>query len=389
MENHRRHVILWTILRPLVRLIVLLRFNFRSKLCSPDGPFILVCNHVTDLDPLLIGCGFRTQMYFLASEHIMRQGFVSKLLQWGLSPITRQKGGSAAGAVKAMLRVVKEGGNIAFFPEGNRTWDGVTQSFPESTGKLIRSSGASLITYKLSGAYFASPRWSGNSARKGRTKGEIVHIYSPEELRSMTVAEINRAIADDIHEDAYESAKHKACVYNGRDLAEHLETFLFICPKCGKLHSLESKGDRFSCTGCGASARYASTGFFVENKFPFDNVRDWGLWQSGKICEICASSGKNPIFTDNGLQLLRIDSGKSSESLGYGDISLYRDRLELPANISIPISDISGMSLRGATDLYIGTVNGSCFELKADNVCCTKKYLEACIALGCPVSYGI
>ncbi|MCQ2557771.1 MAG: hypothetical protein MJ135_01505, partial [Oscillospiraceae bacterium] len=54
----------------------------------------------------------------------------------------------------------------------------------------------------------------------------------------------------------------------------------------------------------------------------------------------------------------------------------------LPGGITLPISEIVGMSLRGATDLYIGTLNGNHFQLKTAKVRNTVKYVEACRFLG-------
>ena len=67
MEHQKRHRAVWRIFRPLVRLILLIRFNYRCSAVSTEGPTVVVCNHVTDWDPLLVGAAFRRQMYFLAS----------------------------------------------------------------------------------------------------------------------------------------------------------------------------------------------------------------------------------------------------------------------------------------------------------------------------------
>ena len=151
MEHSKRHRIVWKLLRPVARLLLKCKFNYSSPVYAPKGPFIVLCNHVTDWDPIFVGAAFKEQMYFVTSEHLLRLGFVSKLIMWLQAPIARQKGGSAAGAVKAMLRAMKEGHNIGLFPEGNRTWDGVTRDFPASTGKLVRSCGGTLVTFRLSG----------------------------------------------------------------------------------------------------------------------------------------------------------------------------------------------------------------------------------------------
>ena len=250
MEHQMRHRFIWRFFRPLVRLILFFRFNYRCRTSSIRGPYIVVCNHVTDWDPLLVGAAFRRQMYFLASEHIMRLGFVSRLLDWLVHPIVRQKGGSAAGAVKEMLRALKAGCSVAFFPEGNRSWDGVTRDFPASTGKLVKAGGVSLVTFRLRGGYLSSPRWSGDTARRGELRGELVKVYTPEELKGMSALQINAAIARDIHVDAYEDQRSRPVLYRGKRLAENLETLLFICPKCFARGTLRSEDDRFVCGRC-------------------------------------------------------------------------------------------------------------------------------------------
>ncbi|MBR0207889.1 MAG: 1-acyl-sn-glycerol-3-phosphate acyltransferase [Oscillospiraceae bacterium] len=390
MEHQTRHRVVWRLLRPLARLIVWLRFAYRSRTVAPKGPCIVVSNHVTDWDPLLVGAAFRHQMYFLASEHIMRLGFVSRLLDWLMHPIVRQKGGSAAGAVKEMLRVLKSGGSVALFPEGNRTWDGVTRDFPSSTGKLVKTCGASLVTFRLRGGYLSSPRWSGDSVRRGELRGELVKIYTPEELKGMSVTQINAAIARDIHVDAFEDQRSRPVLYRGRRLAENLETLLFLCPKCFSVGTLRSEDDRFFCGRCGFETRYSLTGAFVGGDAPFPDVRSWNRWQDKRIEKLCAEAKDGEaIFSDEGLELYSVQTGRSSELIDRGAITLYRDHLELPGGISLPVGEITGMSLRGPTDLYIGSANGSSFLLRTHLALCTHKYLSACVFLGSPVGVGV
>ena len=57
--------------------------------------------------------------------------------------------------------------------------------------------------------------------------------------------------------------------------------------------------------------------------------------------------------------------------------------------MSVPIGQITGMSLRGPTDLYVGTANGSNFLLRTHLALCTHKYLTACALLGSPVGTGV
>lgn len=388
MEHHGRHVKVWTILRPIVEFVVWILFNCKTKKYSPEGPCLVLANHVTDYDPLIVGASFRRQMYFVTSEHLMRQGFISRVLDWLFSPITRQKGGSAAGTVKAILRHLKAGCNVCFFPEGNRTWDGVTRAFPESTGKLARSGGCTLITYRIRGGYFSSPRWSGSRLRRGRLRGEVVGSYSPEQLRAMSPAQINELIARDLYVDAYADQQAEPVKFKGSRRAENLETLLFICPKCGEMHKMQSRGSRFFCTACGMESEYGEDGFFRGGELPFDSVRDWNAWQEERIAELCQSAGDEPIFTDSDMELNSVTSAKGKEPLGKGELRLYADRLELPGGLTLKKEEISGMSMLGAGVLHIGSGEQH-YELRSEKVRCTVKYLSACGCLGCAVGVGV
>ena len=381
IKYHAHYKREWAFLHPLATLIARLFLCFRAKIESPPGPFLLLSNHLTDQDPILLGSAFRPQMYFVASEHILRKGFISRLLEFIFSPIARQKGGNAASTVKGIIRTLRSGCNVALFPEGNRTWDGITGPIPTATAKLARSSGAYLVTYRMKGGYLTSPRWGGSRIRKGRMTGSIVGVYSPEELKAMSSDEVYKVICRDLYEDAWETQREEPVNYVGKDPAEHLETFLFACPECGSLHSLKSKGDRISCIECGASSRYLDTGL-LEGDFRFSTIPEWSRWQDGLIDGIIAESSDEPVFSDDGVELQEISSAKEGKKLGRGRVTLFRDRLELPGGIVIPGSEISGMSIRGANECFVGTSDGRSFQLDPEGNICMQKYVVACRKLG-------
>lgn len=389
MEHNKRHSFIWRFLRPLVKLIVWIKFNFKAKDVDVEGPYIVLCNHVTDWDPLLLGTAFKKQMYFVASEHILRLGFVSKLLVWLVDPIARQKGGSAAGTVKAVMRTVKGGCNVAIFPEGNRSWDGLTRDFPASTGKLIRSCGCTLVTYRLKGGYFSSPRWAGARVHRGRMSGEVAGIYTAEELKAMKVDEINALIARDLAVDAYAEQREEMIAYKGNAIAEDLETLLFTCPKCGAMHKMVSRGDMFRCESCGMETRFTPTGFFEGGELPFDDVCSWNRWQDGQLRAFLDGAGDELLFSDDEIELFDVQTAKGSTDLGCGSVELYRGRMVLPTGITVNLNDISGMALQGNIKLFLSTADGRHFLLHPKARRCTLKYLTACGMLGAAVGYGV
>ena len=71
MEDHakqpdprKRHVFIWKMMRPLARFIAWVKFGFRAVPADVKGPFLLVSNHVTNWDPILVGGSFREQIYY-------------------------------------------------------------------------------------------------------------------------------------------------------------------------------------------------------------------------------------------------------------------------------------------------------------------------------------
>ncbi|MDO4573533.1 MAG: hypothetical protein Q4C13_09195, partial [Clostridia bacterium] len=285
-------------------------------------------------------------------------------------------------------RHLKDGHSVCLYPEGNRSWDGVTRPITPATGKMAKISGAKLVTYRSEGVYFSNPRWSGGSIRRGRTRGGVAGVYTPEYLSSLTAAQVQEIIERDLYENAYERQRAQPVKFRGRRLAEHLETLLFICPHCRAQDKLRSEGDYFICDGCGTRLRYTPEGFFVGENLVFDSVLDWHIWQEGRIRELCLSAGEAPIFHDRGMELYSVAFTEDAEFITSGSLRLYRDRLELPGGRSIALSELSGMALMGPQELYF-SAGGKSFIIKGRGLRCLSRYLSACKLFDSSVQYGI
>ena len=387
-DPHKRHRFIWKALRPLMKLITWAVLGYRAHPSGVQGPFLLLSNHITDWDPLLVGCSFSQQFYFVTSEHLLRSKPFGKLITWLQDPIPRQKGGSAAGTVLAVMRRLRAGDSVAIFPEGNRTWDGVTRPMLPSIGKLARSSGVKLVTYRMEGGYFTSPRWAGGAIHRGRMRGRVVRVYSPETLKAMTPEEINEIIRQDLYEDAYARQRKNPIIYRSRRRAEYIERLLFICPKCGEMHTLRSKGDLVRCRKCEFTFRYLPTGFLTGRGLPCDNLRDLSRRQDEEIARLCAEAGaERPIFTDDDMRTDQVEFSRGTTFLAKGELKLFSDRLELPG-VTVPLTQLTGMSLVGPQDLYVGS-GGHSYLVRSDHVRCLVKYLTACSRLNPETAYGV
>ena len=99
-----------------------------------------------------------------------------------------------------------------------------------ATGRLVKTAGCGLVTYRLEGGYFASPRWGGASIRRGYLHGSPVKVYTPEMLQGMTNEELHTAITQDLFEDAYARQLANPKPYRSKKRAMFMERMLFIWP---------------------------------------------------------------------------------------------------------------------------------------------------------------
>lgn len=368
----QKHARVYEVIRTVAAPILCKLFHFSSEQYSlPDGPCLVVSNHNSDFDPIFLGYAFKNHMYFVASEHVFRWGFLSKLLVAAFHPIARLKGSTDSSAALAIIRRLRGGSNVCLFAEGDRSFSGMTGPTFPATGKLVKTAKSSLVTYRIKGGYLATPRWA-KKRRHGPVEGELVRTYSPEELAAMTPEAINEAISRDLQEDAFERQETEHKKYRGKDLAEKLEYALYICPMCGRISTLKSSGNRFFCE-CGLSVTYNEEGFF-EGNTPFACVRDWDQWQQFEIKRRTNFAGKDPIFSDDNMQLLRVCADHGTELAAQGTLSISRREL-ICGEFSISLAEIQNMALCGKTRIVFTTVDGIHYELRSDPPCCGRKYV--------------
>lgn len=351
------HKFSWRLLRPLVALFLKIKFGYHWKRAKKlPETYIVLSNHNTDFDPLLVGVSFPRQMYLVASEHIARWKIAYKFLRVFFKPIMRYKGTSAFATVKEILGHVREGSNICMFAEGARSWDGITAPILPSTGKMVKKANCALVTYRIEGGYFVSPNWSeGNGTRRGRLYGAPVNVYTKEQLAAMTADEVNAAIARDLYEDAYARQEADPAPYKGKNLAVRMENLLFLCPKCGAMDSIHSHDDSVECSACGLHFRYNTYGMLEDA--PFTTVRELAAWQQKAVAEDAAKGTAYSIPT---AALIRVDNHIETP-VCEGPLTLDAEALTC-GDRSFPLKQIKDMAMHGRHAIVFSTSEGY-FEL--------------------------
>lgn len=83
------------------------------------GGFILASNHISNLDPPILGISTRRRLHFMAKIELFKHPLVGWWLRqlWAF-PVKRGQGDM--GALKETLRILKRGNPVLIFPEGTR-----------------------------------------------------------------------------------------------------------------------------------------------------------------------------------------------------------------------------------------------------------------------------
>lgn len=376
ISGRSRHRLWYHIGHYFFKLYFSLRFRLKISVRKPSAkPYLLLTNHVTDLDPLLLCASFSEPMYFVASDHIFRWGLASRLIRFFQNPIPLLKGTADSQAVRQILGRLRGGSNVCILAEGSTTYTGNTAAIAPAIGKLVRLSGVPLVTATLRGGYLTRPRWS-HTYRKGYLESVFAHEYSPDELKKMSVDEINARIREDLSVSAIDDQKalgEAPVHYKGKSLAEGIENVLYLCPRCGQFSKITSHEDIFECT-CGLKGRFTDTGFLESADslpLPFSTIPEWDNWQKESALQKALSvPPETAVLSHPHQSLYTFARSQTPELLCEGTLSLYRDRLEIvgkSGTFAFPFQTLpKGVTFYGSGSATLGLTdsNGTSYEIK-------------------------
>ena len=375
MKNRFGQQVFWTlfftIIRPFAWMIIGYRYPREKRI---KGPAIIMANHTLDIDIGLLGLGYAQAMRVVASEHVFRKGILSVLIRLIFAPIVRIKGKTEILTVRKILNATKKGGRVCIFPEGNRSYNGLTGEITQATASLVKMAKCSLITYRIEGGYFRHPRWA-RKGRRGPVSGREVGRYSPEQLKAMSTDEVLALIRSDLHVDAYARQAQNPEKYTGKRLAESIETALYLCPQCGRTGTLQSKNDRVTCS-CGLSLRYTEMGMLEstgEDAARFSTVTAWDDWQQDQTADLVAKARDGSITEDDMLSLYRIQPCKREELIETGTLSISKSGLTCGAFL-FPLDEISDLAIIDINTLVFETENDGYFEIRSKSAYSALKY---------------
>jgi len=147
-----------------IKFLIIFKLFFRLKVTGQeniprDGPFIIVANHSSLLDPVILGVSVRPKIIFIAAAYLFEIRWLGYLLRRANSiPINRENYTNNIKSIKQALKILQQGGILGIFPEGGV--DRQKDDLPIKAGAAFLATrvGVPIIPIRIKGADKVLPR---------------------------------------------------------------------------------------------------------------------------------------------------------------------------------------------------------------------------------------
>ena len=166
--------------RPMVALAA--RSYFRLTLdgtehIPADGPLLIVPNHVTYADPVLVSIPVRRPVHYMAWSALFEIPGLNWLIR-RLRAFPVEIESADPRATREAVRLLQAGGAVMIYPEGGRSQDGRLGRFKPGAFRLACSLGVPLLPVTIAGGHEAWPP-KRTLPRPGRLRITYHPIVSP------------------------------------------------------------------------------------------------------------------------------------------------------------------------------------------------------------------
>ena len=366
-----RHKAIFAVLRGIFGIHAKVKYNYKAIKSDIKPPFLLMCNHTTALDPIFTSLSFKCPIYYCSTDDLFNIPVATPLLKYLVAPIPKMKSGMDMRAMRDCVRVIKEGGAVGIFPEGNRTLSGAQWEMTDALSKFVKMCNTTVVLYNIEGGYGSDPRW-GTSVRKGKMRGYVKRVLTPEEYKNMPNDELFKLICSNLTVyDADSGVKFKS-----KRRAENIERALYMCPHCGSISTIKSKGVNFKCGKCGKSWTYTKD-LHIEPGDKFAAILPWFEWQRGEMDTVIRNSD-GAVFNDCNVELYRSGGGERKKRLAKGRVAADVNGVTFTSDKGenrFLYNDMSGFAIvsKSKFEFY---VDGKTYQIAGDDKFCSVKYLH-------------
>jgi len=116
-----------------------------------DGAFIVASNHVSNLDPFLIGLSLQRRTSYMAKDILFRNKILKCILQ-SVEAFPVRRGSADVWALREALRRLKGGMPVVMFPEGTRKISNTEKKVQSGIGFLAVKGNVPVVPVHIDGS---------------------------------------------------------------------------------------------------------------------------------------------------------------------------------------------------------------------------------------------
>jgi len=294
----------------------------RKDFAPPKGPFLIVANHSTMLDFLLVMLPFypRRINAIITNRYFFSHRLKRILTTMGCIPKSQFEPDVLS--IKRVISVIRRGGSILLFPEGRCSTDGAFAGIHTSTGKLVKHLGVPVISCYIEGAYSCVPHWR-KSLKTGRIRVSVNELFTADDTSKLSVEEINDALCLRLSGKSGKRPGAPTGPFREKRLAQGLEQILFWCPCCNKEYTMLSSGNRFVCTACRVIVNLDKNGnlnALHDSALP-KSIHDWYMAQAEYLSARLSETMK-PLSKTVTIEVTSTSSKNDAVKSGSGNLTL-------------------------------------------------------------------
>jgi 1-acyl-sn-glycerol-3-phosphate acyltransferase len=153
---------LWLLGQVLCRMFTTLWFDLKVyglEHVPKTGGLLLVANHQSYLDPVLVSVRLDRPVGFFAKSELFENPYMGWLIRsLHAFPVRRGKGDRAA--LQAAVEKLKQGAVVNVYPEGTRTEDGEIREILPGVALIVKRSGVPMVPVVVHGSFQSWPKGS-------------------------------------------------------------------------------------------------------------------------------------------------------------------------------------------------------------------------------------
>ena len=247
-----------------------------------NEPCLILMNHSSFIDLKIVSKIFFPKRYGIVCTS---DGFVGKnWLMRLLGCIPTRKFVSDISLIRDMEYLLKKKKvSVLMYPEAGYSFDGTATTLPRKMGVLLKKLNVPVVTVITQGAFARDPLYNCLQKRKVTVRADVTCLATPEELKTLTVAELDARLDEAFSFDNFRYQQENKVRIDEPFRADGLNRILYKCPHCNAEGQTVGQGVTLTCKSCGKVYTLDEYGCLQAENAAFTHIPDWYAWERQEV----------------------------------------------------------------------------------------------------------